>query len=162
MEFTREQATRSWVIEHWPHQAGLEFGYQSIDHPDGGWMRLTCRCGASHVTNEITEAYTRDRLIVLARGLGEPWGDAIAATLEAQSPVMAEIAEERRRQDSKWGGPAHDDTHTLLDWWSFMQMRMVGLAYPGGKADERRDLIQIAALAVAAVESLDRKARGEA
>jgi hypothetical protein len=39
---------------------------------------------------------------------------------------------------------------------------MVGRAYPGGAARERRDLIEIAALAVAAVESFDRKALAQA
>lgn len=34
--------------------------------------------------------FTREQLIALARGLGEPWGDAIAAMLEADKRAMRE------------------------------------------------------------------------
>lgn len=71
--------------------------------------------------------------------------------------VLKEVARERVRQELKWGGPAHDDTHSRADWIEFIDQR---LAYPE-KADQcseyRRDMIEIAALAIAAVESLDRK-----
>ncbi len=115
------------------------------------WLRecaTNCREGA--------EAYTRDGRIRMLENAGRY--DAIADRLEAQhTPVLAEVVAERRRQDEKHGGPAHDDTHTLPKWWGLMMQRMVGRAYPGGRADERKDLVQIAALAVAAVESIDRK-----
>jgi hypothetical protein len=71
--------------------------------------------------------------------------------------VIAEVIAERRRQDAKWGGPVNDDTHSIYDWWGFIMQRCVGYAYPGGKIHERRDLIEVSALAIAAVESMDRK-----
>lgn len=74
------------------------------------------------------------------------------------STVVDEVLAERVRQDAKWGGPAHDDTHVLSDWWGFIRERLDTLQYPLGPADERRDLIEVAALAIAAVESMDRKA----
>ena len=80
-----------------------------------------------------------------------------AAPVERTQGWQREIAEERARQDAKWGGPAHDDTHTLFEWWGFIKERMVGRAFPGGAQRERQDLVEIAALAVAAVESFDRR-----
>ena len=79
-----------------------------------------------------------------------------------RTAIVAEIHAERDRQDAKWGGPEHDDSHSLFEWWGFMRERMVGRAYSGGRAAERRDLIQIAALALAAIESIDRKTHSEA
>lgn len=74
--------------------------------------------------------------------------------------VYTEIHAERFRQDAKYGGPGHDDEHTPEDWLTFIRTR--GLSAEnhmrGGRADEyRRRLIQIAALAVAAAESWDRR-----
>jgi hypothetical protein len=34
--------------------------------------------------------------------------------------VYDEIREEREAQDRKWGGPAHDDEHTPIDWIRFI------------------------------------------
>ena len=74
--------------------------------------------------------------------------------------VLLEVANERQRQDEKWGGPSHDDFHSLHVWprwiknyasWAdqMLDMRSYGKM--------RNRLIQIAAMAVAAVESLDRQ-----
>jgi hypothetical protein len=85
--------------------------------------------------------------------------------------VYDDVREERQRQDSQWGGPEHDDRHIPADWLSFIQRKWraaeneaFGMAFghtddwrKQATADYRRRLIQIAALAVAAVESLDRK-----
>lgn len=68
--------------------------------------------------------------------------------------IWHQIQAERFRQDDKWGGPAHDDTHDMRDWTNYLQkrVRMLGVPHAGA----RRVLIQIAALAVAAIESHDR------
>lgn len=81
-----------------------------------------------------------------------------------------EIAEERFVQDEEWGGPAHDDSHDETDWIpiiaKFLRRAEVAanfigvgpenqIQFSGGdprKAFERR-MIQIAALAVAAVKA---------
>ena len=74
--------------------------------------------------------------------------------------VLDEIAAERRRQDGKWGGPAHDDAHSTAEFVQFIEdyagwaRQMASMNSPD-KA--RRRLIQVAALAVAAVESMDRR-----
>jgi hypothetical protein len=91
--------------------------------------------------------------------------------------VLFEIRLERHEQDKQWGGPAHDDTHTPYDWLSYMghQADLISQAlssngFYGYNAQNaslldnvavcsltRQHFIKIAALAVAAVESLDRK-----
>lgn len=89
-----------------------------------------------------------------------------------------EIAEERDRQDEQWGGPVHDDKHDLGDWinprWGiprFVDRAAVAagsarLKYELGDAsgirhrpedDFEKAMIQIATLAIAAVQSSRRK-----
>lgn len=73
--------------------------------------------------------------------------------------VLDEIAAERRRQDSKWGGPDNDDTYTPGIWVQLIQdyagwsRVMAGMDSP---LKYRKRMMQVAALAVAAVESHDR------
>lgn len=86
-----------------------------------------------------------------------------------QAGILDEVKDERARQDEQWGGPGHDDTHVPAEWFGFIQdqddhftsaslsTRSHDEAFITATARER--LIKIAALAVAAVESIDRKAR---
>jgi hypothetical protein len=76
--------------------------------------------------------------------------------------LLAEVAEERMRQDAKWGGAEHDDEHStaefvqLIEDYAGWARTMAGMNSPE-KAERR--LIQVAALALAAVES-SRRVRG--
>jgi hypothetical protein len=76
--------------------------------------------------------------------------------------VYEEIKAERARQDEKWGA-AHDDSLPIPTWVALLAER-VGSALTAylsrDRSAYRRRLVQTAALAVAAVESLDRQ-RGE-
>ncbi len=74
--------------------------------------------------------------------------------------VLGEIMAERARQDAKWGGPSHDDEHPLGDWMDFIQIQVSNIF--GGVGSKRVRLIRIAALALAAVESLDRQSQKKA
>ncbi len=86
--------------------------------------------------------------------------------------ILDEIIAERERQDVKWGGPEHDDNHRLGDWLQFIEDRAdyqrFVLEHPERASDSpylsdyRATLIKIAALAVAAIESFDRKANASA
>ena len=70
-----------------------------------------------------------------------------------RASVLAEVSDEREHQDRQWGGPSHDDQHQIADFAEFVKhqlSRMTG-------QDCRARYIKIAALAVAAVESIDRK-----
>ena len=74
--------------------------------------------------------------------------------------VIAEVAEERGRQDGKWGGPDHDDKYTpaeFVQWIKDYAGWTRQMASMGSTDKARKRLIQVAALAVAAVESIDRK-----
>lgn len=73
--------------------------------------------------------------------------------------IIAKVLNERIAQDQQWGGPDHDDTHTPTDWVAILS-RHVGLsAMDAGQIDPaiwRRQMIRVAAVAIAALESFDR------
>lgn len=71
--------------------------------------------------------------------------------------VICEVLAERERQDIKWGGPVHDDTHGPKDWCRFISERMDEL--PESSAEQRHLFIEVAALALAAIQSHDRLVR---
>lgn len=68
--------------------------------------------------------------------------------------VLEEVVGERQRQDEQWGGPAGADQRMIYDWVGSIQYQLDRLYYE----PHRPVLIRVAALAVAAVESLDRQA----
>lgn len=70
--------------------------------------------------------------------------------------ALLDVAAERAAQDEEWGGPGHDDTHDLADWCDFLEKHTARARFTAGTGLARRHLIRIAALAVAAVESIDR------
>lgn len=83
----------------------------------------------------------------------------VSATQNATGNVVAEVAAERERQDGKWGGPSHDDMHPVEYWVQLIQDYAAWarvMAGMGSRDKARRRLIQVAALAVAAVEKIDR------
>lgn len=72
--------------------------------------------------------------------------------------VYDQILAERNRQDRKWGGPDHDRQHSDNDWLAYI-VKHAGKAvkWPFDRVIFRRQMIRVAALAVAAVEVLDQK-----
>jgi hypothetical protein len=70
--------------------------------------------------------------------------------------VVVSIVEERERQDAKWGGPDHDDNHSPAEWGSFIREKLVQASKTTSADEYRRRMVQVAALAVAAIESHDR------
>lgn len=74
--------------------------------------------------------------------------------------VLEEVLQERTRQNEIWGGSEHDDSHSVYEFLGFIWQRIKG-ADEGIRANSyslvRKKLLQIAALSVAAIESLDRK-----
>lgn len=79
--------------------------------------------------------------------------------------VLQEIADERTRQIGKGFDPRVDDKKSVADWvnnihdWAGWARAMAGMGGDEGRSRARRRLIQVAALAMAAVESIDRKER---
>lgn len=71
--------------------------------------------------------------------------------------IFNEIAKEREYQDNLWGGSAHDDQHTSRDWTVFVIKRLGKMVEAHTLWDIRDLWIKVAALAVAAIEAIDRK-----
>lgn len=74
--------------------------------------------------------------------------------------ILAQIHNERENQDDKWGGADHDDRHKPGDWTRFI-VRQLGAAEEGIDVHDwdlwRKQMVQVAALAVAALETIDRE-----
>ena len=83
-----------------------------------------------------------------------------AAPIERQSILLA-IHAERQRQDLKWGGPRHDDEHSRRDWIAFIVEQAADASTAVWPADYRIAMVKVAAVAVAAIESNDRRVARE-
>ena len=78
--------------------------------------------------------------------------------VQATVQVLYDVAAERDRQDKKWGVQLHDP-----QWWLVILAEEVGEVAraifeaddAGVREDYRAELVQVAAVAVAAIESLD-------
>lgn len=81
---------------------------------------------------------------------------------EGAARIFVEGLGERVRQDEQWGGPATDDTRGPNDWARYIrhQIRYIpsepmgGVEY--GLAEFRQRMVNIMALAIAAIQSYDR------
>jgi len=80
------------------------------------------------------------------------------SAFDSQEDVVLAVLEERRRQDKKWGEQNH---HPL--YWLGILMEEVGEAakaaiehHVGHWGDYQKELIHVAAVAIAAIESAER------
>lgn len=72
--------------------------------------------------------------------------------------IYDEIINERAAQDKKWGGPDHDKFHSSHDWISFIVKHLgAAVMYPWSALTFRKQMVRVAALAVAAIEWCDRR-----
>jgi hypothetical protein len=71
--------------------------------------------------------------------------------------VLIDIAQERMEQDKKWGGPEHDDKHGHQDWQNFIAYHTWKATQDGTSEQFRKQMVRVAALAVAAIDSEDRR-----
>jgi hypothetical protein len=69
--------------------------------------------------------------------------------------VLHDVWIERRKQDIKWGGAEHDDQLSMDEWRQLIRDRTERV--PLTQQDDRRLLIETAAIAVAAIQALDRR-----
>jgi hypothetical protein len=70
--------------------------------------------------------------------------------------VIEDVENERLHQEEKWG-VINDDHNTLEDWSIYMQQYLLKASGAApNSSSQRQRLLQVAALAVAAVESFDR------
>jgi hypothetical protein len=99
--------------------------------------------------------------LAVTEHLAQMTGNAILYS-DPKSDIWEEIKTERASQDKRWGGPQHDDTHTARDWCYFLITKTgkaMGLSFMSDDISARtwrKCMVQVAALAVAAIESYDR------
>ena len=87
--------------------------------------------------------------------LPPPAAPALSDAATPQDVIMFEVVSERAAQDAQWGGAHHDDEHTFGDFTTYISKQVNRInEIP---TDRRERFIKIAALAVAAVESIDRQ-----
>jgi hypothetical protein len=70
--------------------------------------------------------------------------------------IFVEIENERAYQDKKWGF-AFDDKNTINDWAAYIGIytaKAVAMGIPA--AEQRTQLLKVASLAIAAIETFDR------
>lgn len=71
-------------------------------------------------------------------------------------PVYKDIIAERFAQDRQWGGPDHDDGHHPLDWIPIIDKQLSKILFDTDQIQRRSRFVKVAAIAVAAIESIDR------
>lgn len=76
--------------------------------------------------------------------------------MKTRTKVLHEVAAERKYQDKKWGGPTHDDTESEANWIAYINKYAIG-GFDDKDRPFRERMVKVAALAVAAIESHDRK-----
>ncbi|MDA8230369.1 MAG: hypothetical protein M0006_03430 [Magnetospirillum sp.] len=84
--------------------------------------------------------------------------DMPAGSIEHLMHVLGLVADHRYFQDMQWGGPAHDDGHTPIDWELIFGSHIRRLTdYDGNPTEDYpARLLKIAAVAVAAYQAWDR------
>jgi hypothetical protein len=127
----------------WPSRRTGEGG--DIDLP----VRWRSIAAVPHCWTPLPEVMDSESL-ALALEVFEPTDDA----------AILDVIAERKRQDAKWGGPLSDDQRNHPSDWCRLIQDYAGWARTMASMDSsekyRKRMVQIAALAVAAIESHDR------
>lgn len=77
-----------------------------------------------------------------------------------QQAILEDVRDERARQDAKWGVQDHEDTYwlgILVEELGECARFCVGKQHPTNRARKRTELTQVAAVALAWLECLDRR-----
>ena len=88
---------------------------------------------------------------------------ALKEAKEKNEAVLDLIRTERMRQDKKWGGDLHDDMHTDAEWVAIIagELNEVLWAIASDRPNKAtEELVHVAAVAVAWLEAIRRKAGG--
>lgn len=117
--------------------------------------RVTSDMVYKALTERLYPFVSRIHCDMVAANLNEALAATPAQPSRAQIvQIIAEIADERGRQDKKWGGPQRDDGHLETDWIEYISEH----AHRAERGIFRKQMIRVAALAIAAIESHDRLA----
>lgn len=101
---------------------------------------------ARELAKELEDLQEKFRYI--SPSLRTNWGD--------RSVVFEAILERLMKQRQTHGGPDHDDAHSQNDWISFI-VKFAGMAVDTIPGEFRHRMIDVAALAISAWESSQRK-----
>lgn len=127
---------------------------------------MTDKTEVEHLT-EIAEVFCSMLGIDLKRSIGDLLSTPPKGSLEptqAQERILTDIIAERTRQDLKWG----EQNHHPIFWISILGEEFGEAAQAANQAtfptdgdkiwtDYRNELVQTAAVAVGAIEALDRR-----
>lgn len=94
----------------------------------------------------------------------EPNPDYLPPCSASFTNIASAVYVRRVEQDRRWGGPVHDDGHGILDWTLFISHQVRQITHHPRKCTDEvfwtfcvDRLLDIAALCVAAIETLQRK-----
>lgn len=74
----------------------------------------------------------------------------------SRQEIFAQIETERAYQDGKWG-TQFDDANTINDWGTYIGIYVAKATAMGvSKEEQRKQLLKVASLAVASLETFDR------
>jgi hypothetical protein len=131
-------------------------------------VRISTARGHRPIVDEEDERFA----VPPAGGSGVPKLPPSPAPIDAaKRRFIVEVMRERKAQDQQWGGPRHNDEHTYVEFLGFIRRQLGSvLVLPGSReeldsamrkgtnlADFRSRMVKVAALAMAAVESTERK-----
>jgi len=74
--------------------------------------------------------------------------------------IFEEIREERQRQDEEWGWHNYPMLDGDTNWYDILTKKLNDVFWPKKKKEQRDKAIELAAVAVAIIECLDRR-KGE-
>lgn len=77
------------------------------------------------------------------------------AELKSTLALLGDIAAERQYQVQKWGND-FDDDNTINDWSAYITKYNGNAAFADDKDDQRKQMVKVATLAIAALEAFDR------
>lgn len=151
-----------------PSEASLED--QDKETADDLAMRMGCRAWAGHEGpfDAVPPEVAQVMLMEAEEACGKPerylailkWRLGVGEAMKQAPPsVFDEIKAEQDRQQIEFGGPTVDDQRPLGDWKLILDVQMGKLAgtLMGGRQSPRRRLIQVAAVCVSIIESMDRR-----
>lgn len=85
--------------------------------------------------------------------------DRFNAEFDARNGSIQDTNKRRVEQDGRWGGLDHDDHHDELDWQSFIEKQVKDAANADSSDQWRDRMVDIGALALAAIEWADRRTK---
>ena len=154
------------------HRTGMVTADSDYFHPSGSALGLTNSASFppsnEGAKREVATKATRNIPENIPMPSCQPTVDIHANSLKNQQidrevildGIITAILGERRDQDRTWGGPENDDKHTGFDWVALITKqlgRAVDGAFVGDAPDYVFAMVRVAALAVAAIESVRRQ-----